>query len=149
MNVTKLRKSEIAELKSSIPYHKMDNNIVELVKVLNSFDDVYTTASCGGHKSNKDNQVPDGEWYVIFRVNQSKAGWISLEFLIWLFNKCLRADDNVMINAYSPPPFVNGELGSCICFILEGKNESLEELVEDVKRFRDEFYKESVFTLGH
>ena len=55
----------------------------------------------------------------------------------------------MLISAYAPPPFVNGELGSCLYFILKSKDVSPDELVEDIERLKNEFYKESVFTLGH
>lgn len=148
MYKTRLKKADIKEIQSKIPYMELDENIIGIVKLLNSFDDIYTVGSCGGHKDNKSFQCPEGEWSVIFKVNQSKSGWISLEFLVWIINNSLRHDNyHLEIVPCAPPPFVNGELGSCIYFVLEGRNISPSQLTEDINRIKNEFYKESVFTL--
>ena len=145
MILEKLRKADIVEIKLGIPYQELDKNIVNLVKVINSFEDIYTIGSCGGHKKPKSYQLPDGEWNVIFKVHNSKSGWISLEFLVWLFNNSFRRQGyNVMVSAYAPPPYLNGELGSCLYFILEGWDISPDKLIEEITMAKKELYKQSI-----
>lgn len=78
-----------------VPYDELDENIVELVKVLNSFGDIFTVGSCGGHFDHKPYQLPEDEWNVLFKLKPF-TGLTSLEFLVWAVND-LRRWENLMM----------------------------------------------------
>lgn len=86
------------------PDRKLDANIVGLVKALNDFPTVVTLGSCGGHKRPEPGQLPEGSWYGTFKIELSRAGWLTLEFLSWLINKEVReAGGAVLLHPYAPP----------------------------------------------
>ena len=66
----------------SIP--KIDSKIIDWVNVINSYPDLATVGSCGGHKHPKNEaQSPANEFYVQFRFmtpssSPSEKGWQSL-----------------------------------------------------------------------
>lgn len=69
-----------------VPYRELDPNIVALVRVLNRFPGIHTIGSCGGHEDPAPYQVAAGEWWVLFEVDHTEPGWVSLEFLSWVIN---------------------------------------------------------------
>jgi len=115
-------------MKGKIPYGEMDANIVGLAKVLNSFDGIYTTSSCGGHQNNTPYQLPFGSWEVTFKLRPARQNspsldaWLSLEYLVFLFSKCYNPDKgSVIITPFSPDPYLNHP-GNSISFTLNGKD---------------------------
>ncbi len=148
MEKARLKKTEIEEIKAKIPYATIDKRLVKLVRLLNSFDDVFTQNAY--FEPYITEHMDFNEWSIVFRVNQSKSGWISLEFLIWLFNCDLgRGDYDIVIGAFAPPPFAKGKLGSCLQFTLDGRGISPNELAEEVEKLKAEFYKKTSWVFGH
>lgn len=133
-------------LKSEPPYDEMDQNIVTLAKVLNSFDGIYTIGSCGGHEDPEPYQNAEGTWRILFCLQTatsyapSTAAWLSLEFIVWAFNNDFRRGGwDVNITAYSPPPYLN-ELGNSISFSAEGNSVDPDEVAEMLRRFKEDFF---------
>lgn len=91
---------------TAVPDRKLDANIVGLVNALNAFRTIITLGSCGGHKQPEPGQLPEGSWYVTFKVELSREGWLTLEFLSWLINKEVRnAGGEVLLYPCAPPPY--------------------------------------------
>jgi len=108
-----------------VPYDELDTNIVELVRVFNSFPGIHTVGSCGGHDNPESYQSPAGSWDIVFRIEvedlrATKSGWLSLEFLVYAFNNVFyRSGLKVFIGPYSVPPHFN-EPGSSMTFRAAG-----------------------------
>ena len=108
-----------------IPYDELDANIVELVRVFNSFPGIYTVGSCGGHANPESYQSPEGSWDIVFVVEvddsrPTRDGWLSLEFLVYAFNNWFyRSGLKVFIGPYSAPPHFN-EPGNTMTFRAAG-----------------------------
>ena len=128
-----------------ISYEEIDKNIVGLVELLNEFDGIYTVGSCGGHADNKNYQMPEGEWMVVFSIEfngteVSTEGWFALEFLVWACNNNLRRNDYAInISSYAAPPYLNYP-GNAISFTLEGKGISPDVIVEELKELKADCY---------
>lgn len=91
---------------TAVPDKKLDANIIELVNALNAFSTVVTLGSCGGHKRPEPGQLPAGSWYVTFKIELCREGWLTLEFLSWLINKEVReAGGAVLLYPYAPPSY--------------------------------------------
>lgn len=108
------------------PLNDMDANIVSLVQALNAWPGIQTVSSCGGHKDNKDYQLPMGEWQVMFQLEPARVyspsvqAWLSLEALAYGFSKRFESD-KVCLTVFSTDPFLNGS-GESIYFNLKGKD---------------------------
>lgn len=101
-----------------IPYDEIDEPIRSLVRVLNAFPGVKTIGSCGGHSSPTTGQAGPGRWWVLFDVERSENGWLSLEFLAWAVTRNLGADGSVTLEADAAPPYLN-QPGAMLRFVLE------------------------------
>lgn len=72
--------------KEDIPWNEIDKNMIDLVRELNSFEGIKTFSCCGGHSNPGQGQCLKGHFYLSFKVNQTKEGWLALEFLTWFIN---------------------------------------------------------------
>lgn len=102
-------------------YAEVDQNVVGLLKAINSIPGLFTTSSCGGHVNPEPYQNPEGEWEVFINLHIREGrptleAWLSIEFLAYSFAKVIQ---NAHLSVYSPDPFLNG-LGDSITFVLEG-----------------------------
>lgn len=116
----------------------LDSNIRGLVAVLNSFQGIRTSSSCGGHENPGACQAPAGSWYVTFELQledgrPSEDAWLSLEFLTWLVNHDGKGE-TARIVMDSPPPYLNGP-GSSLYFDLTGSSDP-DELGEWIQQAR-------------
>ena len=106
-----------------VPMDELDPPVRRLVEVLNSFKGVRTISSCGGHEHPQRGQNPAGEWDVLFTVTPGRAGWRSLEFIVWLINDELThvgGGARVFLNAMDP--LLNAPRRT-LYFYLEGRTE--------------------------
>jgi hypothetical protein len=104
-------------------YSELDKNVVQLVKVLNSFRGIKTIWSCGGHPPPiKPYQYPTGAWEVAFMITRDDHGWFALEFLAWLVNNSASKNKiPVYLSLDAAPPFLN-QPGEVLCFALKGRD---------------------------
>ncbi|MBK8464907.1 MAG: hypothetical protein IPL32_03670 [Chloracidobacterium sp.] len=131
-----------------VPYDKMDSNIVELVKALNSFDGIYTIDSCGGHQNNKHYQLPAGSWEVSFKLRPARQyspsvnAWLTLELLVYTFCKCYSPDKgHVRITTFSPSPQHNfSGPGNSISFALEGTDADPDDVALYLHALKEEYF---------
>jgi hypothetical protein len=114
-----------------IPYDELDENIIGLVKSLNEFDGLQTTGSCGGHKD-KPGENEEGHWMISFRIDHSRAGFLCLEFLTWLFNSELPMSGHevrLSLNSFDPS---SNEPFEAIYFFVEGVNSDPDDIAKSV-----------------
>lgn len=90
-----------------IDYSRIEPNVVPLLKVMNSFPGLQTTESCGGHKDPQPWQTPEGLFTVLFVVDHTLEGLVSLEFLVWIVNGSgpLQRNGEIVCNSF--PPYLN------------------------------------------
>lgn len=111
-----------------VPYEELDENIVELVKAINSFPGIFTVGSCGGHEDPEEYQNKHGTFDIVFMIETeeqvpTRDAWLALEFLVYTFNNIFpRTGINVFLNAYSAPPHFN-EPGNTITFRVGGEED--------------------------
>ncbi|CAN7496350.1 hypothetical protein LJR153_003448 [Paenibacillus sp. LjRoot153] len=101
---------------------QLDENIVSLVQVLNSFESVLTIGSCGGHNNPTDGQWEKGTWYVKFEIDESPVGWRTIEFIAWAINHEYDDDLTVFFMPKSNPPWLN-KPHKALCWTIEGYND--------------------------
>jgi len=130
-----------------VPYSEMDANIVALAKAINAIDGLYTVSSCGGHKNNKEYQLPADRWEVTFRLEPARQNspsvraWLALEFLVYTFCKCYYSDKgDVRITTFSPSPYLNGP-GSSISFTMEGKGVNPDDVAKWLAEFKKKRFR--------
>ncbi|MFD2614514.1 hypothetical protein [Paenibacillus gansuensis] len=99
----------------------IDENIVNLVQVLNSFKSVQTIGSCGGHLHPKEGQWEKGTWYLKFEIDETPEGWRTLEFLAWAINQEYDDDLTVFFIPKANPPWLN-KPHKTLCWVIEGYN---------------------------
>jgi hypothetical protein len=128
-----------------IPWDELDPPIVPLVGALNRFPGIRTIGSCGGHSAPERDQAGAGEWWVLFQVDHSEEGWLSLEFLSWLVNRDgHQGGSSVLLRPDSAPPWLNYP-GSTLRFLLEldhpgGPKDSPAELAAWIVETFDDCY---------
>lgn len=111
-----------------VPYEELDENIVNLVRAINSFPGIFTVGSCGGHPNPEPYQNGEGSFDIIFMVETleqapTRDGWLSLEFLVYIVNNVFyRTGVKVFIGPYSAPPHYN-EPGNTITFRFGGEED--------------------------
>jgi hypothetical protein len=72
---------------TNIDYSKIDPNMRDLVKIINSFDGLTTISSCGGHPEPlTEGQWPENSWIVMFKVASNDNGWLAFQFLAELIS---------------------------------------------------------------
>lgn len=119
-------------------YDEIDLNVRGLVEVLNAAPGLRTIGSCGGHENPKRGGWKAPDWYVLFEIDRTDEGWLSLEFLAWAINGNRRLEGyNALLIPTSPPPYLNTP-GRMLRFALEGNGDDpeefacwLEEIVEE------------------
>lgn len=67
-----------------IPVTAIDVPVRRLVRILNRLPGCHTVSSCGGHPNPQDAQASDGQWYIDFDLDETRAGWHTLNLLAWL-----------------------------------------------------------------
>lgn len=124
------------------PYDELDPPVVELCRVLNRFDGIYTMGSCGGHDPQGDHELPGDEWRVTFQIElederPTAEGWIHAEFIAWAIYDMWQMN-RVRLRSFALPPWLNFP-GRMLRFQIEG-NRATEEGIEpdDVAGFIDE-----------
>ena len=128
-----------------VPYGEIDPPIVNLVRALNQFPGVHTIGSCGGHRDAERDQAPEGQWYILFEVDKTSEGWMSLEFLGWAIGRDMRrAGSAVTLRVDSAPPWLNYP-GEMIRFLLDlsepGRPDDAPDEVADWLRYaKSSFY---------
>ncbi len=125
---------------SKIDYAKIDANIRDLVRALDSMSGVRTIGSCGGHADAKEKgggRWDEGTFYVNFRVERSSRGWRALEALAYLVNNYVRraAGKDIIMYPYAALDYAENPAGR-LRFSLEGRSIDLKELAKWVKGFR-------------
>jgi hypothetical protein len=124
---------------AKVPYEKLDANVVELCRALNSFKGVHTIGSCGGHENPGPSQWPAGQWYVLLTFQRDEHGHFALEFLAWLINHDARSVHTVILYPDAAPPYLNRP-GQMLRYALEGEDYPPEELAELIQRAKRELY---------
>ena len=133
--------------KNDIPWDEIDKNMIDLVRELNSFEGVKTFSCCGGHSSPGSGQWPKGHFYLSFKVNQTKAGWLALEFLTWFINGQNglnsyyknKSESKIRLEIHSLPPYNVGP-GEALEFKIVGNNGvTPEQLAVDLRQERSKF----------
>lgn len=120
-------------------YEGLDENIVGLVKVLNSFQDIYTIGSCGGHKNPKSYQLPNGSWKILFKIEPT-ARLTDLEFITWSINHMARWKEyGVWLDLHSPPPYLN-EIGNSVYFSLNGEDCDARKIAQELEEYKNDDY---------
>lgn len=127
-----------------IPYDEIDEPIRSLVRVLNAFPGTTTIGSCGGHEAPGDGQAGPGRWWVLFSIDRSEDGWLSLEFLAWAVTRTLGADGSVTLEADAAPPYLN-EPGRMLRFVLErhhaaSDRQDADEFARQLDQLRQELF---------
>jgi len=118
----------------------LDPNIRTLVQVLNGFEGIHTTGSCGGHPNPEPYQQPEGSWDVTFRVDHTEEGWWALEWLTWLVHGTLYAGAfPVHLMPTAAPPYLNTP-GQCLQFYLVGIGADPEAFAAHVEQAKAEYY---------
>lgn len=129
---------------SSVPYDELDTRIKPLVEAVNALPGIVTLGSCAGHPDPKPGQYPEGRWYVKFQVEHNEEGWRSLEFLAWIASDLQRGNYAVILEAKSPPPYLNYP-GASLSFVLEGEDVDPEETVA---RFLSQMHADCYVAVG-
>jgi len=118
-----------------VPYDEIDQNMVSLVRVLNSFDAIETVSCCGGHENVGPGQWEHGSFYLKFEIEQTRAGWLTLEGLAWAINEDYRKAHTVTLLPVAPPQSMNS-IGEILSFVIEGYNsakpEDLAQFLQDM-----------------
>jgi len=128
-----------------VPYGEIDPPVEGLVRALNQFPGVHTIGSCGGHRDAERDQAPEGQWYVVFEVDKTPEGWMSLEFLGWAVgNDMRRAGSAVTLRVTSKPPWLNCP-GEMIGFLIDlsgprRPGDAPDEVAEWLRRAKSSFY---------
>ena len=126
--------------KTKAPYEELDQNIVKLVRVLNSFDGIQTSGSCGGHADPTPHQQPKGSWLITLEVDHSEEGWFALEFLTWFVNNNLaRGGRHVLLTLHSFPPFINIP-GEALYFALAGEGVNPDWMAKELRTVKKTYY---------
>ena len=124
---------------AEVNFKELDENIVGLVKALNSFKGITTTSSCGGHENPVSAaQWPKGSWYVAFVIDRDDHGWFALEFLSWLINHDYQGHVSLWPDA--KPPYLNTP-GKMLEFIVEGREgENPQAFADWIYKVKDQCY---------
>lgn len=137
--INKKRNKTLKERYALKTYDELDVNIVELVKVLNSFDGIYTIGSCGGHSNPKPYQLPERRWEVLFKIEPT-ADLLSIEFIVWSINNMRRFKQRrVWIEPHSFTPILKKDQYS-LYFALEGEGVAADEIAMELESDKVEFY---------
>jgi hypothetical protein len=147
-----------SDLVDQTPYDDLDEPVVGLCRVLNSFPGLRTIGSCGGHEGGgRDEEgrtlpagdMPANEWRVtigpeVTRGRPTAQGWLSLEFVAWVLYDIARVKA-VELQAFALPPFVN-EPAHMLEFEIHGWRDgeggiSPDEVAEVLARLDREIYR--------
>jgi hypothetical protein len=62
------------------------------------------------------------QWHLMIKASQTADGWRSLEFVAWAVSDLKRGGFAVLLEATSPPPYLN-EPGESLRFLLRGQTD--------------------------